>query len=100
MVRFIRKARAQNDKFPQALQWSKEVAEYLNANYPELSLQVFMEGFGDFNTIYWINDYENLAAIEAANTRLMADQEYWMMLAKASELFIDGTGEDKVLYAT
>lgn len=100
MVRFFRKARAQNDKFPQVLQWSLEVAEYLNAKYPGISFQVFTEGFGDVNTIYWFNDYENLAEVEAFNAKLQADEEYWKRLAQAGELFVEESGKDTVLFTT
>lgn len=100
MVRLFRKARAHSDKFPQALQWSKEVAEYLNANYQGFSIQVFLESFGDMNTIYWFSDFENLAEIETFNARLMADQQYWERLSQIGDLFVDTSGEDTLLFGT
>lgn len=99
MVRFFRKARSKDDTFPQAMQWSMEITEFLNAKYPEVSFQVFTEGFGDVNTIYWFNDYENLAEAEAFNAKLQADEEYWNRLAQVGELFVEASGEDTVMFA-
>jgi hypothetical protein len=100
MIRFYRKARAQEDKFPEALQWSLEITEYLNSHYPDVSYQVFTEGFGDFNTIYWFNDYENLTEVEEFNAKLQTDEGYWKRLAQIGDLFVEESGEDRVMFSS
>ena len=67
MVRWFRKARSTSAKFPQAIQWSHEGSKIVNDNYPEVTIQVFTEAFGETDTIFWFIDFENLAAVEAVN---------------------------------
>ena len=97
MVRFQRTARAKGGKFPEAMQFAKEVAGYLNDKYAPVTIQVYSELFGDVNTIYWYADYKDLATIEGINARLLADQGYWAILNKAADLFIEGSVHDTLM---
>ena len=97
MFRFHRIARASRGKLPEALQWAKEVAGYINTKYSPVSVQAYSELFGDVGTVHWYADYEDLATIERINARLLTDQGYWAMLNKAADLFIEGSGHDTLI---
>jgi len=46
MFRFHRTARVSRGKFPEAAQWAKEVAGYINTKYAPVSVQAYAELFG------------------------------------------------------
>jgi len=99
MIRFQRSAKAKGGKFPQAILFAKEITEYLNTNYSAASIQVFAEQFGNTGTIYWCVDYEDLATIDGVNAQLMGDQEYWALVSKSPEFFIEGSIKDTLMGA-
>jgi len=97
MIRWTRSARiASSGKFAQAVQWAKEIAEFANKKY-KVQTSVYMDFFGEAGTIRWFNDYADLAALEKVRNQLMADQEYWQKVAKAADLFIEGSITDTVM---
>ncbi len=83
MFRYQRSARAKGANSAEAVQFAKQVADYINSRAQGGTVQVFTEVFGDTNTFYWYTDFQDLATYEAALTRLLADQQYWDMLTKA-----------------
>jgi len=97
MIRFQRSARARGSKVLEAIQFAKEVAEYLNTKYAPVSVQVYTELFGDVNTIYWYSDYKDLATIEGINAQILTDQGYWAIVSKATDLFIEGSLHDTLM---
>ena len=97
MFRFHRISRAKPGKFPEAIQFAKEVAGYINTKYAPISVQAYIEQFGDIGTLHWHVDYDNLAAVEKINAQLLTDQGYWALLNKAADLFIEGSGHDTLL---
>jgi hypothetical protein len=46
-----------------ALKWAKELTEYMNAVHGKPSMELFRSRFGNVSTIYWIADFEDLAAL-------------------------------------
>ena len=97
MFRFHRTARASRGKFPEAAQWAKEVAGYINTKYAPGSVQAYAEAFGDLGTVHWYADYEDLATIEKLNAQLLADPEYGAMLKKSADLYIEGSLHDTLI---
>ena len=97
MFRFHRTARVSRGKFPEGIQWAKEVTEYINTKYAPASLQAYAELFGDVGTVHWYADYEDLATIEKLNAQLLADQGYWALLSKAADSFIEGSAHDTLI---
>lgn len=100
MIRFQRTAVASGVNPLKAIQWSKEVAEFINGKYPGGNLRAFMGQFGAYGTIYWSADFEDLAALDRWTQQIMADQGYWEMIAKAEGLFQEGRGIDIVMRST
>jgi len=90
MYRFWRHSRVQGDQGPQAVQFAKEVADYLTAKYPEHPVQAYGGYFGDLGSVYWFSDYKDLAAFESFVAQLNADKDYLALLDKGNRLFSEG----------
>ncbi|MGD0662864.1 MAG: DUF6039 family protein [Syntrophorhabdales bacterium] len=86
MVRWTRSGRIAPGKDQQAIQWAKEITEYINKKYSG-HLSVYMDCFGELGTVRWFEDFENLAAVEKRMQQVMADQEYWQRVSQAPTLF-------------
>ena len=86
MVRWTRSARIAPGKEPQAIQWAKELHDWMRKKYGS-QLSVYMDCFGEVGTIRWFEDFENLAAVEKRMQQVMADQEYWQRVSQAPTLF-------------
>jgi hypothetical protein len=97
MVRFQRTAVTANVNFLKAVQWSKEITEFINKKQPQSKLEVFTGRFGGYGTIYWAADFEDMAALDRWQKANLADQEYWALLTKAEGLFVPGQGLDIVM---
>ncbi len=98
MVRFQRSGRVSGGNFPEALKFSKEIVEYINDSAARKNaFQVYMERFGNVGTIYFVADFENLAALESTQNKLLSDPEYWTILKRGITLFIDGSFKDTVM---
>ena len=98
MVRFHRSARtAVGARFPETVQWAKEVAEYINSKYPDATVLVFAEQYGAVGTIHWYADYEDIATLDRVGSQLLTDEGYWGILGKAADLFIEGSTKDTLM---
>jgi len=94
MIRFQRSGKVKNGKLLDGIQFAKEIAEYIHSQHPVVSVQVYMEQFGNFGTIHWHTDYKDLATLESVTTKLLADQKYLAIASKGIEFFIDGGFHD------
>ena len=91
MIRHHRSGRAKADKAWEGIQFSREVANFVNSIYAPVAVRAFVEQFGDRNVAYWHTDYENLVALEEIHARLIADPDYMAISAKGPDIFIEGT---------
>ena len=96
-VRVHRTARISDGMIQQAFQFAKEITEYVNTKYPQVSVQVYVEAFGAVGTIHWFVDYKDLATLERTTGQLFSDQGYLAILGKAPGLFIEGSVHDTLL---
>jgi hypothetical protein len=92
----MRTGRVARGKFPQMIQFAKEITEYIKAKYGSQS-SAYMDSFGEYGTVRWFHDFESLAAFEKSFANLMTDQEYWQKVSKAADLFIEGSITDTVM---
>jgi len=92
----MRTARVARGKQPQALQWAKEIVEWMKAKH-SAQASTYMDAFGDYLTIRWFIEAESLAALEQGLDKIAADQEYWQKAGKAADLFIEGSITDTVM---
>lgn len=98
MVRFQRAVRISRGKVPEALKHSHELIEYINTKTPRpTKFQLFMERFGAPGTIYFVADYESLAGLESHQRELLSDEEYWAIVRRGADLFIDGSTKDTLM---
>ncbi len=94
MIRFQRSGKTKPGKFLDGIRFAKEIAEYCNATYAPISVQVYAELFGNVDTIHWHIDYKDLTTIEGVNTKLLTDQGYWAIVNKGMEFFVEGSFHD------
>ena len=96
MVRWTRSARIAPGKDPQAMQWAKELTDWIRKKYGSQP-GVYMDRFGEAGTVRWFEDFENLAALEERMQQIMADQDYWQRVSQAPTLFQGGTFDTVVV---
>jgi len=92
-----RSALSKPGKFFELLQIAQEATSYFNKNYPEITLQLFLEIFGDVGKIYWVSEFETLDTFMELNTKTMADQGYISIVNKATDLVVDGGFKDTLM---
>ncbi len=94
MIRLDWTARISRGKNLAAIQWAKDIAEYLKSKYPLiLAIGAYEEHFGNVNTIHIISDYESLATLEAVESHYPSDAGFQDRFNKSNEaaLFIEGS---------
>ena len=97
MIRFHRAIRSAANNAATAIQWSKDVTDYLNGKYPGTTVTVFAHRFGNVNTIVWEADFDTLASLDDYQHTLNTNEEYWALVAKSEGLFVEGSVDDTVL---
>ena len=97
MIRALRAVSVQSGKARQAVQWAKEVAEWVNTHQPGHDVRVFRELFGRSGTIYWTSESEDLATIERLTAEREDDPEWQALMERAAGLFAPGTLRDTLL---
>ena len=99
MIKWTRSLRISSGKyFPQAMQWAKEIAEFVSKKY-KIQVTVYMDIFGEIGTIRWFCDYADLATMEKIRNQIDADQEYWQKVIPASDFIMQGSVYDTVMRA-
>ena len=99
MIRFLRSISVQPGKNVEAMQWAKEVAQHITQHHGS-AVQAYTEVFGDSGTLYWVGDYEDVAAVERLLARLPEDQELMSLINRgASSFAVGGTQHDRLLRA-
>ena len=73
-----------------AMQFAKEITDHLNDTYPDVSVRVFTEAFGDVEAVHWFADYKDLATLQDVKAKLQKDQKFNQIIASAQGLFIEG----------
>ena len=96
MIRLQRSIRAARGKNTEAVQWAKEVSDYVNSKQPNHNVQAFSSRFGDLSMMVWQVDFEDLAALDKFEQAFNEDKGYHDLLNKAIPFFIEGTTFDTV----
>jgi len=89
-IRLDRKAEIHEGKVLEAIQWAKGVTEYLNANYPEVFVSLYIEKSGTATIMHWFVDCKDLATYNRLMPQLSRDEKYLALTSKMHErgLFI------------
>ena len=97
MIKLIQSGRPLPGKSREAMQWAREVADWLNARQPGSNVQVFTEVFGASGTIYWLGDVEDIATIERQVAERRSDSDWLALMARGDGLLLPGSLWDTVL---
>lgn len=96
MYRFIRSAAVKSAvDMPGALQFCNEVTSHINKTY-NMSMKTGAQMFGN-TRVYWFFDMNSLEEMAQLNAKLMQDRPYWEILAKAKDLWVEGSLKDTVV---
>jgi hypothetical protein len=98
MIRFQRSRKIIQHKRAAALKYAKEAAEMIKSHYQDVRFHVFTGLFDSIETVYWIADFESLAALEEWLRKLESDNTWSEFVGKESQnLFVDGTASEFVM---
>jgi len=89
-IRFHRKAQIQENKMLKAIQWAKEITQYVNAGYPEVFVSLYIEKSEAGTIVHWFVDYKDSSTYEQVMQRIRRDEKYLALISQSSEqnLFI------------
>ena len=97
MIRFERSVQVKSGKFQEAVAVAHEVNDHIRANYSGTDLGFFSGQFGQQGRLVWHFDFEDLAALEAFQQRLAADEEYGQIVSRGQDVIVPGSIYDEVL---
>ena len=80
---------------PKAIGFAMELTGYLNKTY-NLTARCGMELYGSMN-IHWHLESDSLDKLSALNGKLIEDKNYWSMIEKGKEYWLDGSLKDTVV---
>lgn len=95
MIAFNRTASIAPGKTAAALGFAHEIASYMKRAY-DVKLEVLMPIGGNPQRITWSARYQDLAALDAVNSKILADKEYMALASKGSENFLPGSLRDSI----
>jgi hypothetical protein len=90
-VATITTATALVDRMADAVGWGVEIAQYVTET-TEAPVAVLTNVYGQMGELAWIGVQPDLAAAEAARTKLAADADYLARLAPTKDLFVPASG--------
>ncbi|WP_395702814.1 hypothetical protein [Aquabacterium sp.] len=96
MFRFVRTATVRyGASYPAALKFAGEVTAYVNKHY-EMGMRCGVEMYGA-PRIHWHFDIDSLDRMQQFNAKLMADRDYFGLLDKYKETWVDGSLQDMLV---
>jgi hypothetical protein len=95
MINFHRSGSIAPGKTAAALSFAREVTAYIKTKTGH-EVKIGMPIGGNPNRIGWFVQYENLAALEDTQGKLMQDQKYMELIAAAAANFIAGSMHDEI----
>lgn len=95
-VHFMRKARIADGKRDEALAFAADITDHWNETYAT-NVTWGLEVGGDVGTVYWMTDYESLAAMEIVMQASMVNEETRKRTREGVGLFATPP-QDKIIY--
>lgn len=77
-----RRAQIAAGKRVEAVDWARRLIKHLRDKYPKQNFRLMEELLGDHTMLHWIGEHESLAAYEAHQDRIAADQTYQAFAAE------------------
>jgi hypothetical protein len=99
MIYYVRSLTIKQGKGQEAFQWAVKIATWINANYPDLNVQVLRNVSGPRWQIHWVSSYESLELWGERVAKISADPRYQEVISGAEELVVQSSWED-TLYET
>ncbi len=85
MTVLLRQADVASGNARGAVQWARELAEYVSAQCPALSMTAYYEIYGHSGRVYWLAEAESVGAIDSEFERIARDAGYQQRLAASLE---------------
>lgn len=96
-IRFHRTALVTGVKGQEAAAFATEICAYSTETlgiHTTWGLQVG----GTYGTMHWFSDFADMAGFDDAVVKTLTDPGYNAIMAKAEDLFVEGTTEDEIIY--
>jgi hypothetical protein len=82
----------------EAVRFAKEASALAGTIDGSAHFQVFTGVFGSVERVFWIAEFEGLAALEKALMKIEADVRWKQFIENApKDLFIDGSGREAIM---
>jgi hypothetical protein len=85
-----------NGNYAEATAWGIEMAELVQQITNQATM-FLMDAYGTFGQVTWLSGAPDLAAADAAAEAIQADPDYIKRLADVGDLFIPGSGEQRLV---
>ena len=95
MITFNRIAAIQAGKAGPAMAWAHEICAYLKDGYG-MSVDMAVPVGGNPSRIAWTVRYDNMAAMETAQDRMLMDARYQQIVARGGDFLISGATRDSL----
>ncbi len=98
MIRFERSRQFKRHMKAEAVSFAKEAAARAEKIGGSAYFQVFTGVFGSVERVFWIGDFEGLAALEKTLMKIEADPGWKKFISSApKDLFIEGSGREAIM---
>ena len=98
MIRFERSRQFRRHMKSGAINFAKQAAALAGKIDGSANFQVFTGVFGSVERVFWIAEFEGLAALEKALMKIEADAGWKHFIENApKDLFVDGSGREAIM---
>lgn len=95
MIAFSRTAAIAPGKTAKAIEFTHEIAIYMNSLYG-VDLEVLLPNGGNPWRIAWSARCEDLAALDHVNAKVLEDKHFWKIVGKSTDNFLSGSIRDSL----
>ena len=96
-IRFHRTALVAGVKGQEAAAFAAEISQYVTETLGMPTAWGMQVG-GTYGRVHWFTDYGNMTEFEVGLVKTITDDGYIAVLAKAKDLFVEGSTEDSIIY--
>lgn len=96
-IRFHRVGLVASGKAQEAAAFAAEISKYSTEALGIPTVWGLQVG-GAYGSMHWFSDHADMAAFEAAMFKTLTDPGYLAILAKAEDMFLEGSVEDSIVY--
>lgn len=98
MIRFERSRQFKRHMKAEAVAFAKKAAALAEKIDGSARFQVFTGVFGSVERVFWIGEFEGLAALEKTLMKIEADPRWKKFISSApQDLFIEGSGREAIM---